>query len=148
VSELIPIKYFQHLIGYATTDQAYAADLRRLRWDIEIPRSIRAMYKTPDVLLAALREDQSVLDRCTPFTQFNGLVLRLNRLIVRPEVIPFVLEFVDSSNLEALAQIRLFTSDIKRVIHLNGRRTDCQRGNLSVITLPGVSQDPTGVFHE
>src|SRR5690606_1686411 len=98
----------------------------------------------PDIMLALLAEDPSVLKRCHPYSvlRLGGrqLTLRLNRLALRPQAVHLVLRtlFYREDHLDELSAL---TAPILRVIHINTNRCDCRSENLREVSLPSEALD-------
>lgn len=125
--------YYQRIIvGRAEVDPELSDVLSRFRWLIELPYSIRRQYRgRTDVILGLLREDPTLLPRCHPYLQLNPFILRLSRVVIRPQVIPLLSELLSHPERKDIIclELRSIVSDL-RVCFLNRSRIDCRSSNL------------------
>lgn len=126
--------YVSTYVGTAKVDD----DLRDLSlsitWRLEIPKSLRRSANgRQDILAAMLREDSSSIARCHPYCWIGSKIpLRLSRVALRPALVHLVnqVSLVGFPQSDVLDSIRSTTSEVKRVVFINGDRTDCQTSNL------------------
>ena len=123
----IPLRYSSVLLGHAQADDDLAP-LADLNFSVALPRSLyRISQGQPDVILALLQEDETLLPRCYPFTSYHGTQLRLVHLAIRPQLVPLL--FVPSTD-DVLSTINRIRSNIARLTFANGDHTDCRRENI------------------
>lgn len=142
----LPLYYCGLQVANAQIDDSVVG-LRDFRWTLKIPESIRRLLKTTDVIAASLREDESVLRRCSPFLQHRGLVVYLNRVVVRPALVVTLQNFALKPSKELRHEISLTLASVGRIVHLNSSRVDCRVDNLREITPMDFIEVPEGVWH-
>lgn len=150
MSAKLPLFYSNLHVGDALVDEPLAALPTELRWCLHIPQTVRrSLDRRPDLLAAALREDDTLRSRCIPQTQLQlcGRVfqLRLSRVALRPEIVHVLLRHFHNITppQETLSHLTHLTSNVRRIIFLNSSRTDCRVDNLREVTDPS---DDEGFF--
>jgi len=140
----LPLKHHNALVGYAIVDDSMSY-LASLAWGLDVPPTIRRIG-SPDVVVATLIEDPLALPRCRPFFQGRGLVIRLNRFVIRPEVYSLVSSYLITKKETTRHDLTSTLATIGRLIHVNGSRIDCRVDNLREITT-GINDPTEGVSH-
>ncbi len=142
-SSYLRLIYFGTEIGQAQIDSHFAGELSRFTWGVEFPDQLRrAHVGRPDVLMALVLEDPKLLDRCHPFTQTHGMVLRLSKLCLRPQAVSLMPDlFVPQLKESARTTIRSILSQVPNVSFVNRSRVDCRSSNLREVSPPEVVDD-------
>lgn len=148
----LPLTYFNTLVGHALVDKGL--DFPPVQWKLMLPATFRrASDHTPDVILAMLREDESLLHNCHPYITLYGFRqyhARLFRFVLRPQVIPLLKDAMTKKHQRKEILINEITRTLmtcQRTVHLNQNKTDCRLANLRELSL---SQDdmPPSLIHE
>lgn len=145
----IALHYLGFEVGRALVDPELARLSSTYLWSLDLPESVRGQHRgRPDILLALLREDPTSLAKCAPFTQIRVdglcvLTLRLSHLAMRPQLVSVLNTLHISSIPQALATLRGELSSIRRVIHLDLNRCNCQSSNLREISYASVGSVPS-----
>ena len=153
---LVPLQYLGCHVGFAKIDAGLNI-CPTINWRLDLPPSLRrpGVY-TPDVLLAMLREDDHVRRKCHPFWMthtFGSLIVRLNRLVLRPDLIPQFNTLIatprGSLNKELLHHdLKRELQTVRRVHFHNRDCTDCRRENLTELLVQPASFDEPSLIHE
>lgn len=147
----LPLRYFGHVVGHALVDYDVGCDLAGLSWGLEIPDRERRQGQRADVLLSRFIEDPTLLPRCHPVCQHYGLVLRLSKLVLRPQARALLPRLeLPQVQVATQAQIRALLSSVPRVIFVNRSRVDCRVSNLREVQVPeeGLSSGDTHPLDE
>lgn len=136
----LPLYYLGLEVGHALVDPPLAELPSTLKWGLAIPHTIRRMHKNrADVLLCLLREDPSLLPRCSPLAQVRlnhrSLNLRLSRLALFPQVVPVLQNLLCSANEALMDDVRSLTLFAPPIRFLNNNRCDCRLANLRVCSV-------------
>jgi len=135
VTVRVPLRYSNVVFGHARIDDD-AELLRDLGYySVTLPRTLRRMAnKRPDIILAFLEEDPTVLHRCTPFISLFRTQILLAHLVMRGELANLVIRQVNEgltvNHVELMSTINLVRGSIGRITYANGDRTDCTRANI------------------
>lgn len=127
----LPLTFCSTPVGFAQADD----DLEPLRDTVTLccamPRSIYTTAKgRPDIVLAMLKQDESLLPRVHPFFSLFKTQIRLAHVAIRPELVPLIIEHTTV----VLPTINRIRFSIARICYANGNRTDCRRENLRELT--------------
>jgi hypothetical protein len=140
--KLLPLHYYSAVVGHATVDDNCEID-DKVYWKLEIPYAVRKRGYTPDVVVALLREDETLRARCHVFTTLSGLQpfnARLAKVVLTPSIIPQLneIQFHPRTNPRKEAftyEITHALRQVDRVIFLDKNRTNCQLENLRLIEI-------------
>lgn len=136
-------------VGHAIIDPDLDP-LRHVSWLVNIPVTIRRLYNNrPDLVLAALREDEHTLARCKPYFGFCHLTRRytvpLARIALYPQLVPFISSFAAGTlPADYFVELLKLIPPTGRVIHASGSLIDCRRGNLRPIAFKPLGVFPSG----
>lgn len=129
----LPLHYYSFTIGYAQVDSHLLAMLGSRSWNIEIPKTVRAIATRPDLLLGLLEEDPTLLPRCHPFSWVGRFPLRLSRAVMRPEICELLPQIQPGDHV-IHHKIRELATSTPTVIYVDGDRTNCRISNLRTLT--------------
>lgn len=149
----LPIIYCNTALGHAKTDDEMEflqnAGVTLL---CRIPNRVRTIAdRRPDVIAALLREDLQLRQSLKPFFLIAGKQVYLSHCVVNVRVRRAVKRFLESTDFERQetdliedlhTEIRDAVKSVKRVVYLNGDRTDCRVENVrQVLDGPVVEED-------
>lgn len=144
----LPLHYFSVEVGHALVDDDLALE-PSIRWRVVLPAAVLARRHPPNVLVAMLREDPSLLPRCKVIITISGTStynIDLSRIVLRPEVVPMLNELISHPRANPRKERLTYdlvhiTRQVTRVVHVNKNRTDCRRENLREISNVDLSVD-------
>lgn len=126
----IPLQYSDQVFAHALVDddREYLIDLGY--YSVTVPRPIRQLApKRPDIILAYLREDESVRRKCRPFVSVVGTQVLLVHMVVRPMIARLILEG-SLPTPHSRSKINEIRSGIGRLTYVNEDCLDCRTENL------------------
>lgn len=104
--------------------------LSTINLSLALPRNLyRVSQNRPDVILALLQEDETLLPRCHPFISYHKTQIRLAHIAIKPEIVPLIADAL-SNSAYIRSTINRLRSTIARLAYANSDRTDCRRENL------------------
>lgn len=144
--KLLPLHHFHSHVGHAQVDDHIYADVSHLHWGIQIPKSLRKEFFRSDIMVIVLREDPSLLARCTPWIQIHDTVIRLHRAVTSPTILKLLCEMrLTPHRKDALCKlIRLELSRPHPVTYADGSRVNLQRSNLREVS-PELGESPSPI---
>ncbi len=154
---MLPLSYYNSLIGHAQVDRHILHELSsKLKWKLELPHVIRKHRLAPHVLVAMLRDDETFLHKCLPYTTLSGFQtfhVKLNRVVLRPEVIPLLNELLESPRTNkrkelVIYEVKNVLIKINRVVHVDRNKTNCSLANLREVQCELPDDGEPKLIHE
>lgn len=126
----IPLRYSDQIFAHAFIDDDQEQLLDLGYFSVALPRSLRQLARgRPDIILACLREDESVRRNCRPFISIIKTQIMLVHMVLRPEIVRLLQVGFDVEP-RLRYKIQELRSSIGRVSYVNGDKTDCRVENL------------------
>lgn len=137
----VPLEFFGVPVGIALVDNSLNLS-PDLKWRPVLPNRVQKQKHQPHVLVAMLREDAELLRDCfviTTLTTSTGPVaINLNRVVLRPEVLPWLNEIpthfrINPRKEKLIYDVTQTVRSCGRVVHVNSDKSDCRAENLREI---------------
>ena len=152
----LPLHYFSVQIGEALLDSDPKLD-PFWKWRCEIPHSLRIRRYTNDILVAMLREDEIVRNKCHPILTLTQssvpITIRLSRVALRmPEMVELLNQICIHRQTNPRKERLIYDlvkihRSVHRIVFLNNNRTDCRLENLRELSVELPSDDEPGLDH-
>jgi hypothetical protein len=130
----IPLQYSGVVFGQALIDDDCEPLSTLPYYSVTVPRRLRSTARgRPDIILATLKEDPTILHQSCPFVSVFGTQILLVHMVLRDSLARLVLAqwHQAAHTLPILrSEINLVRSAIGRIAYVNGDHTDCRRENL------------------